>query len=88
MRVQVNCLVCRLKQREWYGLLQDDVADFVALDLNDVRMAGAQPLTAAVWGAARVTDVWVGGRQIVQGGAHPGTRAIVDRANAVLNELR
>jgi formimidoylglutamate deiminase len=68
--------------------IEDDVADFVALDLNDVRMAGAQPLTAAVWGAARVTDVWVGGRQIVQGGAHPGTRAIVDRANAVLNELR
>ncbi len=65
--------------------IEPDVADFIAVDLNDPRMAGAQPLTAALWGAARVTDVWVAGQRIVQHGLHPLQREIVDQARRVLS---
>ena len=64
--------------------IEDTVADFVAVDLADVRMAGAQPLTAAVWGAARVMDVWVGGERIVEDGQHAQSAAIVQGARSVL----
>ncbi len=64
--------------------IEPTVADFVAVDLADVRMAGAQPLTAALWGAARVRDVWVGGERIVEDGQHAQAAAIVEGARSVL----
>ena len=61
-----------------------DACDLIAVDLNDVRMVGAQPLTAAIWGAARVTDVWVGGRRIIEDGQHPRAAEILQAAQAAL----
>jgi formiminoglutamate deiminase len=54
------------------GIRAGAVCDLVALDLGSTRTAGA--LIEQVWlaaSAADVTDVVVGGRRIVEAGAHP-----------------
>ena len=60
---------------ERHGLVVGAPADFIAIDLESVRLAGARPADAAAQvvfaaGAADVTDVVVAGRRIVEGGEH------------------
>lgn len=52
------------------------LADLIAVDLTDTAMIGARPLPGAVFGAPRVTDVWVGGRQVVTDGRVEGEAEI------------
>jgi formiminoglutamate deiminase len=57
------------------ALRAGDPADFCAVDLDGVRLAGVDPddpvpMLVGAATAADVTDVVVGGRHVVQGGAH------------------
>jgi cytosine/adenosine deaminase-related metal-dependent hydrolase len=59
------------------ALRPGEPADLCAVDLDGVRLAGVDPddpvpMLVAAATAADVTDVVVGGRHVVRGGAHTG----------------
>lgn len=59
-------------------------ADLVAIDLTCPEVLGVPPLEAAAFVGAPVTDVWVGGARIVEGGRHPKHSEILrDAARAM-----
>lgn len=61
-------------------------ADLVAVDLRRPSAAGVPPLEAAIFGAGpdHVSEVWVGGRQIIREGRHPDRERIVREALAAM----
>lgn len=65
------------------------LADLVAVDLDAVALAGARPLPGIVFAGhpGMVTDVWVGGRRVVEERRHAGARAIVERAERALRAI-
>ncbi len=67
-------------------------ADLVAFEIIDAAAAAYAPsawLSQAVFGGARarVADVWVGGRHVLQDGVHAKTDVIADRYAATLHRL-
>ena len=77
-----------------HGLGVGAPADFIAIDLDSVRLAGARPADAAAQvvfaaAAADVTDVVVAGRRIVEGGEHlllPDVGGHLARATAAVTQ--
>jgi formimidoylglutamate deiminase len=67
-------------------------ADFFAVDLCDLSIAGAGPaalLTNLVFSAARsaIRDVWVSGKQVIAAGRHKSQEEIVVQFEAVQRKL-
>lgn len=65
------------------------LADLVALDLNDPALCAARPLPAVVFGASprAVRHSWVGGQPVVVDGRLPGFEALARRAAGALAAL-
>ncbi len=66
------------------GLVPGALADFIAVDTSRPEQVGGELLPSLVYSGAAVTDVWVGGRQVVVDGDHTATEAILARARRVL----
>lgn len=67
-------------------------ADWIAVDLDDVSIAGAEDetlLASLVFSLERtaITDVWAGGRHIVRDRAHAAAGPILQRFNALQRRL-
>lgn len=64
-------------------------ADLIAVDLGGVSCATGPRLTNWLFSGSpnQVKEVWVGGQQVLWNGQHPQQRAIVERAQAVLQSL-
>jgi formimidoylglutamate deiminase len=68
-------------QLEAGELAAGKLADMIAVDLDDVQLAGWSPsnldaMLALSASAAVVTDVWVGGRHVISGGSHDAMERI------------
>ncbi len=68
------------------GIAVGKPADLVAFDLCSAPFLGVDPLEAVGFGsgANNVTDVWVGGREIVRDGHHARHREIMEGAKGAL----
>jgi formimidoylglutamate deiminase len=67
-------------------------ADFFAVDLDDLSIAGADPetlLSHIVFAGERtaIRDVYVGGQRVIQDGRHPLQEEIVHRFREVQRKL-
>ncbi|MFT6146869.1 MAG: formimidoylglutamate deiminase [Myxococcota bacterium] len=72
------------------GIAIGKPADLVAIDLTSAAFLGVAPLEAIAFGAgaSNVTDVWVGGEEIVHDGHHADHGQILEDARRALAAVR
>ena len=66
------------------------MADLIAIDLDHTALATGPVLPNVIFsgGPELVREAWVGGRQLLEGGRHPGRREIIEAANRALQAAR
>ncbi|MEO8162536.1 MAG: formimidoylglutamate deiminase [Ilumatobacteraceae bacterium] len=74
------------------GIQPGSPADFIALSLNSTRLASFRAESAAaciVYSAAPadVTDVWIGGRRIVENGSHTNIEDVVNGLRNAITQV-